>query len=187
MKNKLLVITVSFLTISLSFAQDLIPLKTNKEWVYEAVTFVNDEEVSRDTITNKVLFSEKINDKKWFYLIEFDSPFTVRNTSEGQFELDSFEVDNNGQFVETLVFKNPTSKIQTYIMHYDNEVTIDNKTTVVTTPAGTFNTYRYVIKSVGSTNDQVENFICPGVGIIRNNWVEGNQWIQYNLIAYSVK
>ncbi len=187
MKNKLLIITVSFLTISISFAQELIPLKTNNEWVYEAVTFVNDEEVSRDTVTNKVLFSEIINDKNWFYIDEFGFHFTVRNTSEGQVELDSFQVDNKGQFLETLVFKNPSSKIQTYKIYYDNEVTVDNKVTKVTTAAGTFKTYRYVIKSVGSTNYHVENFISPGVGIIRNNWTEGNQLIQYNLISYHAK
>lgn len=170
-----------------SFSQTLVPLEIGNQWVYEQITIASGSVVSTDTITNEIKGSVVLNGKKWFIINEFGDDFMIRNTRKGQLELDTFNTNNKGKYVEVLIFRKPKRKeSQEYMVFETNQVKIDKESQTITTSIKDFECYRYQITTLDSNGDQIETFIAPSIGIIYQNWVNGNQQIQSRLIDYRI-
>lgn len=167
------------------FAQELIPLEVNNKWVYEETITSTDGTVEKDTVTNTVKSAKIIDGIKWFNLEEFGFEYIVRNTEEGQIELDTISTPNKKD--EVLFYKQPIKKeIQKYTAFEVNTITVPQKTEVVVTPIGKFKCYKYEITTDDFPDDIIYVFIKPKVGVIKNIMISEEETVESVLIDYKL-
>ncbi|UZR98151.1 hypothetical protein [Chondrinema litorale] len=169
-------------------AQDLIPLKLDNYWVYEQKTIYYDGSEEIDTITNSIKEVLKFNNQDWYVLNEFGDDFTVRNTAEGQVELDTFATDQKGNYEEILFYKKPdkTQDLE-YITYEVNHIKVYKGVEKIKTPVGKFKCHKYEIITEDMPNEKIETYISVGTGIIYQKWTQKDAIVFSTLIDFKIK
>lgn len=169
-------------------AQNLIPLGLNNYWKYEQTTVENGKIISIDTVLNRVNGITTLNGKEWYLLNEFGDNFIVRNTAAGQMEIDTLSVNEDGEYDEIVMFKKPNkSKNLSYLAYDVNNVFIDKSPAIIKTSIGDYKCYKYIITTEGVENESIETFICPGIGIIYQDWVIDEKHIKSKLVDFKIE
>lgn len=168
-------------------AQAIIPLHVGNHWVYEKASFHAGSVIARDTVTNSVNNSVQVAGNTWYVIQEFGDEFLIRNTPEGQVELDTLAVNAIGDYTEVLMFRFPRRKPFTYRVYDLNLVTVDSKKHKVKNPDQTFRCYRYEIVPIDSEVEKIEVFIHPGIGIISHKRTTGEQEETHTLLEYTLR
>ncbi|MBT29560.1 MAG: hypothetical protein CMO01_07845 [Thalassobius sp.] len=169
-------------------AQDLIPLKKDNYWVYEQKTIYYNGSEEIDTITNSIKEVLNFNDQDWYVLNEFGDDFTVRNTTEGQVELDTFSTDQNGKYQEILFYKKPdqTQDLE-YITYEVNHIKVYKDVEKIKTPIGKFKCHKYEIVTEDVPDEKIETYISVGTGIIYQKWTQKDAIVISTLIDFKIK
>ncbi len=171
-------------------AQDIIPLDLGNYWIYKEETYRSDSLVSIDTTLNSVTKRIKINNKSFYVLNEFGSEFFVRNTKEGQVEVDTFNIDSTGKYLETLFWKNPQNGEDiSYVAYEENHIHIDKDHIIYSTVIGDFKCYKYTltIEEQDENDFKVITFFSPGIGLVYEDCIFDGKHILSELIEYHVK
>ncbi len=169
-------------------AQELIPLKLGNYWIYKETTYKSDTIVSIDTTLNNVSKKLKLNNKQCYALNEFDNEFFVYNTKDGQTDIDTFNVEPNGNFAEALFYKNPEDIAgSSYTVYNVNNIHVDEKPVMINTITGDFKCYKYTLTVDDDDEYKIVTFLCPGIGIIYEEFYFDHEHIKSELIEYHIK
>lgn len=170
-------------------SQELIPLKQGNSWKYSAVKTVNGNTEETDTVISVVGQPVVYNNKQWFHLNELGDEYIVRNDENGQYELDTLNTNENSDFAEVLMFKNPKGLKENSYFAYDIiKVTVDADTHLIKTSIGDFTCIKYtLIPQEAGDGEVIEFYIAPGVGVIFHKWITA-EWIKTRLLVeYTLK